>query len=213
MTEPLQRQQKEVPCVFYDRHTLYGITIAPSDVFQQYDKCPSDRLTTVVNRVRGILLKHLKPVARYVLIVEVSEPRETRRDHGYPRIHFHGMMSLKNPIRYLTECLHHLGKVFSVVVAPYDASYWVDYCAKQKRLMAPELGKSYYLSDLDSEITHHGATDHVVSHHEESVQKRSGLQNDCRVDEARVSTRPRRAAMVEPTIHKPVPSYMNLYGE
>lgn len=145
---------------FYQKHTVYGITFNPNDATQLYG-IESDRLTAVVERVRRILINHLKPVAQYVLITEVSEPVETRKDHGYPRIHFHGIVRFRNPIRYLTERLHHLGKVFSIVVHPYDREKWTDYCAKQKDLLAPELGPAYYQSDKDTVCGAFGATSHV----------------------------------------------------
>lgn len=163
MTELRVAAHKEIPSCFYDLSTVYGFSLAPNDDTQCYGDKTGNRLSLVVERVRSNLTRILKPYAKYVLITEVSEPRETRKDVGYPRIHFHGVIAFKNPIRYLTESLHRLGLFSSVVISPYDAAYWDRYMLKQKYLMAPELGNAYYLSDRDTSVTVHGPTDHVVS--------------------------------------------------
>jgi len=171
MTNPLP----DIKPVFYSRHTIYGFNFNPNDAGQLYD-ISEDRLLAVVERFRKVFIKHLQPVAKYILITEISEPVESRKNFGYPRIHFHGIVYMKNPIRYLSEHLHHLAKLGSVVVSPYNRDYWTEYIKKQKHLMAPELGRSYYLSDLDTAVTPFGATDHIVS---DTVPSHAAMSRPC----------------------------------
>lgn len=216
MTELRVAAHKEIPSCFYEHSTVYGYSLAPNDDTQFYADKTGNRLSIVVERVRANLTRILKPYAKYVLITEVSEPRETRKGHGEPRIHFHGVISFKNPIRYLTESLHRLGLFSSVVISPYDPAYWDRYMLKQKYLMAPELGNAYYLSDKDTSVTVHGPTNHV-SRQAEGTEA-PAPQNPCDSEAYRVGVRSNAvdcelSTFSAPTVHYSQTTYTWRYEE
>lgn len=134
--------------LFYNNDDIYGFTLNPNDEHQLY-KSKGDRLELVAESfMRKLLI--LKPYAKYRLVVEVSEPRESRGETGRPRIHFHGTIKFKNCVKYLTNTVHELAKYASVVVSPYSQE-WATYCGKQRKLMLPQLGaERYFLSDKDT---------------------------------------------------------------
>lgn len=151
MTNPVP----EIETPFYTRHGTYEISINPNDAHQLY-KTTDKRLNAVVESFRKKCLNHLAPCAKYTLITEVSEPRMVVGETHRPRIHFHGVITLNNPITFLTEHLHHLSAYASIQINSYRKDYWPLYITKQKELLSPELGSAYYLSDKDSIITPYG---------------------------------------------------------
>jgi len=148
MTTPMP----DIELPFYTRHTPYEISINPNDTHQLY-KTTDSRLNVVIESMRRKCLVHLAPCASYTLVTEVSEPRMVVGESHRPRIHFHGIITFKNPIKFLTEHLHHLAAYASIQINPYRPDYWPSYITKQKDILSPELGKAYYLSDKDTSIT------------------------------------------------------------
>lgn len=147
-------ESDKIKPLLYDKGKVLEITLNPNDIHQLY-KNNDDRLLAVVESFRSKLLKHLSPYATYTLVPEVSEPYEIRLDKA-PRIHFHGVVCFKKPVRWLTEQAHKLGGISSIRVSPYREKYWPAYITKQKDLVAPLLGSRYYLTDKDTEITPFG---------------------------------------------------------
>lgn len=155
---------------FYEKNGVYEITINPNDIQQFYkmsDRRTYDRLSEVTENWRKKCLKHLAPCAEYTVIVEISEPKVVIGDQHRPRVHFHGIMTLKHPVKFLTEHLHVLALSASIAINKYRPDYWPLYIAKQKHLVQPLLGKAYYLTHKDTPITPFGAV-------EQASDRRSG---------------------------------------
>lgn len=161
MTNPYMEVPKEdaatppIKEIFYTRHTTYEITLNPNDTHQLY-KTSDDRLESVVESFRKKLLQHLAPCASYTLVPEVSEPQVCHGDVSRPRVHFHGIMTLNHPCKFLTEHLHHLASYCSVAINNYRPDYWPEYIKKQKDVVAPCLGPRYYLTNKDTQTTAYG---------------------------------------------------------
>jgi len=139
MTDPIT--------VFYEKDTVYEITINPLDRYQHY-KSPC-RLKLCVEEIRKKLLCTLAHHCEYTLVPEVSEPQHSNHTTGWPRVHFHGVITVKNPIMYLTETLHLMAEFSDIQVNPYRPDHWPMYVAKQKHLLKPILQKDYYLTNND----------------------------------------------------------------
>lgn len=148
------RKKENISAPFYQPNETYEITLNPNDKTQMYEY--TDRLSEVVRIYRAKLLRHLAPCADYNLIVEVSEPTMVREQSYRPRIHFHGTVTLKDPIKFLTEYFHVLASCCSIQISKLDNDYWQEYILKQKVLMQPALGKRYWLTHKDTEITPYG---------------------------------------------------------
>jgi len=158
MCDPLEEGPaapvEDLKC-FYEKGEVYEITINPNDTQQFYkmsDRSTTDRLSEVTENWRKKCLKHLAPCAEYSLVVEVSEPNVVVGDSRRPRIHFHGTIKLKNPIKFLTEHLHILAISASIAINKYRPEYWSKYTLKQKHLVQPLLGKAYWLTHNDSPL-------------------------------------------------------------
>jgi hypothetical protein len=148
------RNKEDIPKPFYNINETYEFTLNPNDKTQQFTS--TDRLIEVVRIYRAKLLRHLAPCADYTLIVEVSEPTLVREQSYRPRIHFHGTVTLKDPMKFLTEYFHLLSSCCSIQFSKLDSDYWSEYILKQKALMQPQLGKGYWLTHKDTEITPYG---------------------------------------------------------
>lgn len=152
--ESHERKKELIKPPFYVPNETYEITLNPNDKTQMYEY--TDRLSEVVRIYRAKLLRHLAPCADYTIIVEVSEPTMVREQSYRPRIHFHGTVTLKDPMKFLTEYFYVLASCCSIQISKLDKDYWEEYCLKQKALMQPALGKRYWLTHKDTEITPYG---------------------------------------------------------
>lgn len=181
--------EKEITPPFYMPNTMYEITIAPADATQMYKH--DDRLNEVVELYRKKFLRDLAPCADYCLIVEVTEPNICREERFRPRIHFHGTMFLREPIKFLTEHLHKLQYPCSIAINPYRPDYWPEYILKQKDLIQPLLGKRYWLTHKDTEITPYGNP----ALHSSASSDTKGVQSPPALEES--AGQPKRASANE----------------
>lgn len=131
-------KKEENLTLFYRTGETYEITINPDDVHQCLKS--DDRTRDVYDLVNPIFLKYLK--CKWELYTEVSEPDHMNCVGGFPRVHFHGKITLDNVTRF-KENLHYLSYMADLKISAYDASYWDEYMTKSVTQITADLGKRY----------------------------------------------------------------------
>lgn len=134
-TPPMVKKVKKAPRapkLFYQKNTLYSITINPNDQFQ-FKKKGQRRVSMFHNHFYEHFLSYTTNRIEYNLHLDISEPRQMTVDK-YPRLHFHGTIlfktngSIRDWLTYLLPDL--LSKAYVDIDTVDDAGIWYDYMTK-----------------------------------------------------------------------------------
>lgn len=133
----LENKQESI-ALFYTKGTTYEITINPDDAHQCLKS--DDRTESVYNLMSPIIRKYLK--CKYTLYTELSEPQHMNCVGGFPRVHFHGIITLDNVTRF-KENLHYLSYCTDIQINKYEPEYWDEYMTKSVPQITADIGKRY----------------------------------------------------------------------
>lgn len=142
MTTPTRvdriEKREENMTLFYKRGETYEITINPNDAHQCLGS--AQRTEDVYELMYPKFLKFL--VGKWELYTELSESTHMNYVGGFPRVHFHGKITLENVTRF-KERLYDLAMTSDIKISPYDAHYWDEYMTKSVPQISQDLGKGY----------------------------------------------------------------------
>lgn len=123
----------------YVKGSTYEITINPNDDHQCF-KADSNRTQHVYDLMRPYIRKYLK--CEWKLYTEVSEPSHMNAFGGVPRVHFHGVITLKN-VTAFKETIHYLAWISDIEINVYDKDYWDEYMTKSVAQISADIGSRY----------------------------------------------------------------------
>lgn len=143
--------------IFYKTGNKYEITINPCDKYQFNNK-PA-RIAQFIECIVKKCYDTLAESTDYELVLELSEPRHSNFKIGtYPRLHLHGVITVKNCITFLETTLSKLMQWSDYQINQFDRpAYWGDYLKKQKEewdtffKTAPK-GLPYIITDKLSKV-------------------------------------------------------------
>lgn len=116
--------------VFYKDRTIYEFTINPSDEHQyEGDPLRVSRFVSTSNLIKD----YLGDYTYYYLIPEISETRNSNPySPHFPRIHYHGIILLKDVEMFLLDSVTKLRKLGSIQINNFRPAYWTKYIKKQR---------------------------------------------------------------------------------
>lgn len=122
----------DIKIPFYQLHTLYAITLNPSDNFMKGCKTEVNQ----VSRIREFISKQLDG-NHYLLEWDVSCPIELKNGQ-HPRLHLHGVINFvqKHALRdFLLVRLKTLSNHMYIKIGPVnDLIVWKKYCQKYNNI-------------------------------------------------------------------------------
>lgn len=127
MTNKAPPKDPLLPSHFNDNVSL-SLTINPDDNFQFTSKVGNQRFQSVRQHVMNDLLQYVEYIECLKLYPDISFPSPLGGGR-YPRIHWHGFVTFKNILNFLTKfssCSHFMYDIDSID----DDKYWKAYSKK-----------------------------------------------------------------------------------
>lgn len=116
--------------IFFKSSTVYEITLCPPDSNQYWHKPLRDILFNTFHHKN--LMDILDESCFYSLFPEISEGRSYNHLSSPPgRIHYHGIIKLKNVQKFLLLTQSRLAKSYQTQINEYRPDYWYMYSQKQ----------------------------------------------------------------------------------
>lgn len=120
--------EKNLSPLFTDE--VLAITINPADERQYYGK--SNRWGKAQSMLSSVLLDLLASGTIYIIYLypDLSAPSPIIPPNKYPRVHWHGVIKLKNPPEFFSRGLAELRHYSVDIDTIKDTGVWYRYCQK-----------------------------------------------------------------------------------